>query len=275
MINGPGRAYVERRGRLEPVVLDLDARGDRPPRRARRRPARSAARPFVADGRRPSPRRFTAPRGDPAARGRRSVRHHPPVRRPGGHARRSSGSPARRPSSSVRPSARDGTSWWPARRARARPPCSTRCRRRSRTPNGSSPSRRRRSCGSRNRTWCGSRRGRRTPRGSVRSRSASWCGPRSGCAPTAWSSARSAAREALDMLQALNTGHDGSMSTIHANGAVRCAGPARDPGAPRRFRAAARRGSHPGGREHRRGRVRGASPRRRAARRGDRRGRRA
>ena len=26
--------------------------------------------------------------------------------------------------------------------------------------------------------------------------------------------------EALDMLQALNTGHDGSMSTIHANGAA-------------------------------------------------------
>src|SRR2546429_6116736 len=26
MVNGPGRAYVERRGRLEPVVLGLDAR---------------------------------------------------------------------------------------------------------------------------------------------------------------------------------------------------------------------------------------------------------
>ncbi len=27
MVNGPGRAYVERAGRLEPVVLDLDAAG--------------------------------------------------------------------------------------------------------------------------------------------------------------------------------------------------------------------------------------------------------
>ena len=41
--------------------------------------------------------------------------------------------------------------------------------------------------------------------------------------------------EALDMLQALNTGHDGSMSTIHANGPGRRTVPARDARAPRRF----------------------------------------
>jgi len=34
--------------------------------------------------------------------------------------------------------------------------------------------------------------------------------------PTASSSARSAT-EAMDMLQAMNTGHDGSLGTIHAN----------------------------------------------------------
>ena len=37
--------------------------------------------------------------------------------------------------------------------------------------------------------------------------------------PTASSSARRAARKVIDMLQAMNTGHDGSMTTIHANSA--------------------------------------------------------
>jgi len=37
------------------------------------------------------------------------------------------------------------------------------------------------------------------------------------CAPTASWSARCAAKEALDMLQAMNTGHDGSLTTVHAN----------------------------------------------------------
>ena len=37
--------------------------------------------------------------------------------------------------------------------------------------------------------------------------------------------------EALDMLQALNTGHDGSLSTVHANTAARRAGTNRDDGA--------------------------------------------
>ena len=31
--------------------------------------------------------------------------------------------------------------------------------------------------------------------------------------------------EALDMLQAMNTGHDGSLTTIHANSPARCRGP--------------------------------------------------
>ena len=38
-----------------------------------------------------------------------------------------------------------------------------------------------------------------------------------GCGPTASSSERSVAQRALDMLQAMNTGHDGSISTIHCN----------------------------------------------------------
>ena len=40
---------------------------------------------------------------------------------------------------------------------------------------------------------------------------------RCACGPTASSSASAARGEALDMLQAMNTGHDGSMSTGHAN----------------------------------------------------------
>ena len=40
---------------------------------------------------------------------------------------------------------------------------------------------------------------------------------RCACAPTASSWARSVAAESLDMLQAMNTGHDGSLSTVHAN----------------------------------------------------------
>ena len=44
-----------------------------------------------------------------------------------------------------------------------------------------------------------------------------WSSTPSVCGPTASSSARSAREEALDMLQAMNTGHDGSLTTIHAN----------------------------------------------------------
>ena len=46
--------------------------------------------------------------------------------------------------------------------------------------------------------------------------------------------------EALDMLQALNTGHDGSLSTVHANSAVDALRASRDAGSPRRHRIAAR-----------------------------------
>ena len=56
------------------------------------------------------------------------------------------------------------------------------------------------------------------PRGPrARSRSASWCATRCACGPTASSWGRCAGPEALDMLQALTTGHDGSLTTVHAN----------------------------------------------------------
>ena len=49
------------------------------------------------------------------------------------------------------------------------------------------------------------------------------------------------AGEALDMLQAMNTGHEGSLSTCHANGPVEALSPARDDGADGRCRPAPRR----------------------------------
>ena len=81
--------------------------------------------------------------------------------------------------------------------------------------------------------------------------------------------------EALDMLQALNTGHDGSMSTIHANGTADALARLEtlvllaDSGLPL---AAVARAGH---RQCRRGRVRGASCGGNAPGRGHRRGRRA
>ena len=52
--------------------------------------------------------------------------------------------------------------------------------------------------------------------GTGRCRSATSSRTPSACGPTASSSA-SVAAEALDMLQAMNTGHEGSMTTVHAN----------------------------------------------------------
>ena len=48
-------------------------------------------------------------------------------------------------------------------------------------------------------------------------RPATWCATPCVCGPNASSSASAAAPRSLDMLQAMNTGHDGSMTTLHAN----------------------------------------------------------
>ena len=58
-----------------------------------------------------------------------------------------------------------------------------------------------------------------TSRGRGEVRSATWCGTACACAPTASSSARCAAPRRFDMLQAMNTGHEGSLVTVHANSA--------------------------------------------------------
>ena len=82
----------------------------------------------------------------------------------------------------------------------------------------SSPSRTRRSFACSSGTSCGSSPVRRTSRARARCASATSSATRSGCGPTGSSSARSAARR-RDMLQAMNTGHDGSLTTVHANSA--------------------------------------------------------
>ena len=69
--------------------------------------------------------------------------------------------------------------------------------------------------------------------------------------------------EALDMLQAMNTGHDGSLTTVHACVAGRCAAADRDDGADGRAGASARRGTRAGVRRRRRGRARVSCRRRR------------
>ena len=88
----------------------------------------------------------------------------------------------------------------------------------SRTASASSRSRRPPSSGSRSHTWCGSRHDppnaegaggvtvRQLVRAALRMR------------PDRLVVGEVRGGEALDMLQALNTGHDGSMSTVHANG---------------------------------------------------------
>ena len=256
MVNGPGRCFVERDGRLEPVAARPRRRRDPADRRADPRAARAAARPGVADGRRAPARRLAPARGDPTARDRRAVRHDPAVRRARrspleefGAGRRRRGVPALGGRGRVEPrrlrrherrqdhAAQRAVGRDPGRRADhhdrgdRRAAARAAARRPARGP------------------------ARRTPRAPAASRCATSCAPRCGCDPTGSWSARCAAREALDLLQALNTGHDGSLSTVHANGAGDALAPARDARAARRDRAAARGGARAGRRRGRRRRA--------------------
>ena len=83
--------------------------------------------------------------------------------------------------------------------------------------NASSPSRTPLNCSCSSRMWFGWRRAPRTWKAVAKSTSGSCCATRCACGPTGSSSAKSAAPRRYDMLQAMNTGHDGSISTVHAN----------------------------------------------------------
>ena len=110
---------------------------------------------------------------------------------------------------------------------------------------GSSSSRTPASCGPSTRTWSRSRRVRPTSRVRARSRCARWCGRRCGCGRTGSWSARSAGAEVVDLLAAMNTGHEGGCGTLHANSAAdvpnRVAGLAMAAGLPGRRRTASSR----------------------------------
>ena len=105
----------------------------------------------------------------------------------------------------------------PAAPAPARPRCSTASRNSSTTTSASSPARTRPNCNCSSRMWCGSKRGRPTSRAKARSPCAIWSRTACACGPSASSSAKCADPRPSTCLQAMNTGHDGSMGTLHAN----------------------------------------------------------
>ena len=116
--------------------------------------------------------------------------------------------------------ARGATSSSPAPRRRARPRCSTPLLGLAAGRAHPRPSRTPPNCARPSTTSCGSKPARPRPTDRRRSRSTSSCARRCGCVPTGSSSARSAATRCSALVQAMNTGHDGSLSTCHANGPI-------------------------------------------------------
>ena len=186
-------------------------------------PARAPARPVLAAGRRPAARRVPGPRRRPAGGRRRPVRGHPALRcrrrarrlrpapdgrlPPGPELLRVGGPRRLEPRSCPAAPAAGKTTLLnalagehPAGRAdrhhRGRPP----------------------SCALGRPTSCGSRRARPTPRG--RRGPGPGAGPGRPAAPARPPDRRrgAAGEEAFDLLQAMNTGHSGSLCTFHANG---------------------------------------------------------
>ena len=62
----------------------------------------------------------------------------------------------------------------------------------------------------------------------AKSPSATWCGTRLRMRPDRIIVGEVRGAEVIDMLQAMSTGHDGSIATIHANSPRECLGTARD-----------------------------------------------
>ena len=216
MVNGPGDVWVERSGRLVRTTVSLDPADRRGADRPDRGAARSPGRPVVAAGRRPPGRRLPGQRDHPAAGGRRPLPHRPPLPDRAGAARRDGGRP-RWPRCSPPRWSRGGTSWsagvpGPGKTtllnalAGAIPPSDrvitvedaaelrlpgdhvVRLEARPPSPEGH-----------------GEVTIRDLVRNALRMR------------PDRIVVGECRAGEALDMLQAMNTGHEGSLSTCHAN----------------------------------------------------------
>ena len=216
------------------------------------------------DRRRAAARRFAGPRRRPAARRRRAQSHDPAIRRPPDPARRALRRLGRRAAALGGRSAGEHSG---VRRCvgRARPPCSTRSA--AEIP----PSERvvtvedaaelrlpgehvvRLESRPANAEGIGEVRVRDLVRSALRMR------------PDRIVVGEIRGGEALDMLQAMNTGHDGSLSTCHANSSGRRPAAGRDAGAHGRCRPPARRGARAGCLRHRRRRP-SRPPRRRPRR---------
>ena len=218
MVNGGGQVWIDRGGRagahrrstldertvlhlIERVLAPLGRHVDRSsPIVDARLPdgsrVHAVVRPLAVDGPCLTIRRFGA-RADPARRG----------------------APRRAASRCCSGPCGPGPTWSSAAApVRARRRCSTRWPRPSRRASGSSPSRTRPSCACPATTSCASSRDPPRPRasGEVRIRDLVRAALR--MRPDRIVVGEVRAGEALDMLQAMNTGHEGSLSTCHANG---------------------------------------------------------
>ena len=222
LVNGDGVVWVDRGRGVERAAVRVARRrpaaAGRPPRRgggsaARRRPAlgRRGAAGRGAAARRAAAARRRRAAPEPALRAAPTRRGRRPGRAGGRHARH--GCAAARGRRGARLARGDrwhgGGQDHRARGAGGRVPAPTSGSSSSRTSASSTPT---------IPTWCGCRGAGPTSRVSEGSPSSTWSARRCGCDPTASSSARCAAPEVRELLAALNTGHEGGMSTLHANG---------------------------------------------------------
>ena len=132
----------------------------------------------------------------------------------------------------------------------------------SRATSASSRSKTPPNCCSSRSTSCAWKRGRRTSKAPARSASATSCSNALRMRPDRIIVGECRGGEALDMLQAMNTGHDGSLTTIHANSAARRALAHRNDGADGRLRPAGPRDPRADRRRRRPRRADGAHARR-------------